>query len=155
ATWCGSDVEPTWEPLPAVFVDNLQMVADAQSAIEDCCLLWDEATALDPMMPVLRGPGRVDTKEQRLVAAKLGQEPVTVAELVELLPMEPLVACVVIRQMLANGSVVTASTAPHDEDVDDEPTVHAADSVITQEITLSPTPEPVVRTAGLTSLSAW
>lgn len=156
ATWCGSGVEPTWEPLTAVFVDNLQMVADAQSAIEDCCNLWDEAAATDPTMRVARGHGRVDNKEQRLVAAKLGQDPQTLAHLVEQLPMEPLVACVVIRRMLANGSVIAADRAEPEEDVDDEPTVQAPDAPLSTEFTLlSPTPEPVLRNAGLTSLSAW
>lgn len=159
ATWCGSDVEPTWEPLKAVFVDNLQMVADAQSAIEDCCNLWDEAAATDPTLRVVRGHGRVDNKEQRLVAAKLGHEPQVLAHLVEQLPMEPLVACVVIRQMLANGSVVVAdgsAPAEPEEDIDDEPTVQAPDAARAPEFALhAPTPEPVLRNVGLASLSAW
>lgn len=155
ATWCGSDIEPIWEPLPAIFVDNLQMVADPRSAIEDCCRLWDEASLLNPMLRVRRGPGRVDNKEQRLVAAKLGSAPQTVAELIEQLPLEPLVGCVVIRQMLVNASVITASDGA-DEDVDDEPTAPDLDTLPSaSRRPLALTPEPVLRSPNLTSLSDW
>lgn len=137
ARFCGDPGTPEWHPMRAVFVDNLQMGFDPVAMVEECCQLWDRAHALDLDQPVARGSGRLDNKEQRLVAAKLPDEPVAVSALLPSLPLEPLVARVVIQDMLNSGAIASpsAEVEEDDEDVDDAPTVFARPTPLTEELT--------------------
>lgn len=175
AAFLGASGKPTFEPLRAVFVDHLHLGRETEALVDGAIRLWDEASALDPDATVVRGDARPATKDQRIVASKVTQTPVTLSSLLAQVPLEALAARVVLLEMLQSGALRVPGGGVED-DLADEPTVHGRENSdpppaappqepeleleldpedLTETVHTAPRREDVETPAGLTSLSAW
>ena len=107
-----------FEPMDAVFVDNIQVGHDTQALLAELQQLraFLAEVALDPRMGVVAGAGTVSTEEQSTLVTIAG-EGATIAELVELSPFEQTRTLALIASMLDRGTLeLRASRAPDPPD---------------------------------------
>lgn len=119
ATFLGSVSKPTFHAQRSVFVDNLQMGHDTAELVERAGRLWDDASSLDVDATLVAGQVPFESEAQLWVAKAVGRGERTASAILLDLPMEELLARVVLLDMLAKGMIKIPGTEPEPAD---EPT---------------------------------
>lgn len=149
---------PTFEAMPGVFVDNMQMGHVSATLIEWATRSAESAEALDPDLELVRTASGLayasaDPLEQALLS-RVDAAP-TVQDLVDATPGEPTLLKATIAKLVAQGYLdaeqvalapLTEALAPGEEDADDvdAPTMIASTEVIARaEGIARPDDEPV------------
>ncbi|MCA9572970.1 MAG: hypothetical protein KC656_34270, partial [Myxococcales bacterium] len=147
--WVAQSEEPTFEALPGVFVDNMQMGHNTVQLIESSCKLADQARSYPVDTEIVRGDGKTLDSIELAVLELTSNRPIPVGTLLPDLPAEPWTARAAVARMLDNGLLLETGVElqelmtdevellttdrriePSDEEDDDEPTVRAVNELL-------------------------
>ncbi|TNE90960.1 MAG: hypothetical protein EP330_06750 [Deltaproteobacteria bacterium] len=104
ADWLAAGEEPVFTSMAAVFIDNLQMGVQADQVIGEALEAIDKVATLPDDALLASGSGMPRGKAELSVRALL-RRPTEVGDLVQMLPLEPWAARVVIADMVERGGL--------------------------------------------------
>lgn len=170
--WVTQQEEPRFQELPGVFVDNMQMGHNTAQLLDACCKLAELGRTYSTDVEVQRGGGPANDALESAILQACPAIPVTIEDLIERTPGEPLTVRGAIAHMLDTGLLLEAGVElqelhtdeveslrpmPHqaeddEDDEDDLPTVQSHNALLDfdEEDTGEPV-EPVKPTGGLAS----
>lgn len=150
--WVQQPIEPLFETLPGVFVDNMQMGHNTAQLIESACKLADLATSYPLDTEVVRGEGRTADQLEQAILALTSNHSTPIEDLLEQLPGEELTTRAAFARMLDTGLLLEGGVElqelmtdevellrneviepVEEEDEDDAPTVHAVNELLLDE----------------------
>lgn len=143
------DETPRFEPLGAVFVDNMQMGHNTARLIDSACKDADLAQRAPADTLVVLGPTPARDEVEQGVVDEAADEPRTVADLLSQIPVEAWLGRAIVASLLDSGALLLGGLEA--EDLDPEPTAPESASA-EPEPPIEPEPEPAIEPEPLAAV---
>lgn len=146
--WVLLEDTPTFESLPGVFVDNMQMGHNTPQLVESACKMADRARVYPLDTEVVRGEGGSSDPLEVSILALTSNHSTPIEDLLDRVPGEPLTTRATFARLLDTGLLLEGGVElqelmtdevellrqdviePDDEDEDDAPTVRAVNELL-------------------------
>jgi hypothetical protein len=143
-----SPLEPSFEELPTVFLDNMQFEHDPDELLDACCAMADDAGRQHPSTKLTQGPKKKahDPLQQSLLEL-IGKTGITVGELLARAPLEETSARGLLLDMIESNLVKATVPSEHERGYSEAPTMPAFD--------IPEQPKESIGAGNLSSLADW